>query len=265
MATTYLDKILDHHRARASGDVREWRERVGAVRYHGPSLGAALADRTSPYVKVIAEVKRRSPSKGWLREDLEAAGLAGLYVAGGASAVSVLTDAQYFAGSAEDLRVVAASTSVPVLRKDFTVSENDVLDAVSLGASAVLLIVAALSDEELVSFIQLADTCGMDAIVEVHDPDEAQRALNSGARIVGVNQRNLRTFEIERQNAAAVIESLPTNVLGVCESGLTSVEDVEGVATLGFDAVLVGETFVVSENPTDAVRAFSSVLRERRG
>ena len=239
--------------------MREWRDRVGTVHYAGPSLLAALADRASPHVKVIAEVKRRSPSKGWLRKDLDAPGLVAQYVAGGASAVSVLTDSQYFAGSSEDLRRVAASTAVPVLRKDFTVSENDVLDAASLGASAVLLIVAALSDEELVSFLTVADGCGMDALVEVHDLGEAQRAIDCGARIVGVNQRNLRTFEIERDNAAAVIESLPIAMVSVCESGLASVEDVANVAAFGFDAVLVGETFVRSANPTDVVRAFSSV------
>ena len=259
MAATYLDEILEYHRARARGDTREWRARVGEVHYAGPSLLEALADRINPHVKVIAEVKRRSPSKGWLREELDAPALVAQYVAGGASAVSVLTDREYFAGSADDLRAVAATTSVPVLRKDFTVSANDVLDAASLGASGVLLIVAALSDEELTSYIALAHDCGMDALVEVHDRDETKRALDSGARLVGVNQRNLRTFEIVRTSAHEVIEVVPSAVVSVCESGLATVDDVACVAELGFDAVLVGETFVVSSNVVDAVRSFSSV------
>ena len=259
MAATYLDEILAHHRARAQRDTREWRARVGVVTYVGPSLLEALADRISPHVRVIAEVKRRSPSKGWLREELDAPALVAQYVDGGASAVSILTESAYFAGTADDLRAVAASTSVPVLRKDFTVSANDVLDAASLGASAVLLIVAALSDEELTSYIALAHDCGMDALVEVHDRDEATRALDSGARIIGVNQRNLRTFEIERASAEDVIDELPSAVVSVCESGLASVEDVASVAALGFDAVLVGETFVVSSNVVETVRAFASV------
>ena len=172
-------------------------------------------------MKVIAEVKRRSPSKGWLHEGLDVTALAHDYAEGGATAISVLTDAEHFAGSLEDLDAVARTVRLPLLRKDFTVSENDVLDAAEAGASAVLLIVAALSDDRTRrSSSTSLDDAGLDAIVEVHDHDEAQRSLDLGARIIGINQRNLRTFDVDRDNAARVIESLPTSIVTVCESGL---------------------------------------------
>jgi indole-3-glycerol phosphate synthase len=256
---TYLDEILNHHRARAAADARDWRERVGEVHSLAPSMLAALSSTGSGNVKVIAEVKRRSPSKGWLQEDLDVAELAREFVAGGATAISVLTDAEHFAGSLDDLEAVGRVVSLPLLRKDFTVSENDVLDAVVAGASAVLLIAAALSDDELVAFLALAHGAGLDAIVEVHDHDEAHRSLDCGARIVGVNQRNLHTFDVDQEHAANVIRSLPTSVVTVCESGLGSPDDVASAARAGFDAVLVGEAFVTAAEVAKTVREFSSV------
>jgi indole-3-glycerol phosphate synthase len=262
MTPTYLDDIVDFHRERASRDPRDWRERLDALRFEGPSFRTALQDRTSTNVKVIAEVKRRSPSKGWIGEHLDAAALAGDYQKGGASAISVLTDGPHFAGSVEDLESVRSATSLPILRKDFTVSANDVLDAAAMGASAVLLIVAALSDAELILFFDVATRCGLDALVEVHDSDEAGRALDAGAIIIGVNQRDLRTFEVNPDRAETVITTLPDNV---AESGLSSVEDIERAAAAGFDAVLVGETFVRSPQPANAVQAFAHVARRARG
>jgi indole-3-glycerol phosphate synthase len=256
---TYLDDILHHHRARAATDERDWRERVGAIREPAPSMLAALSESANANVKVIAEVKRRSPSKGWLHEGLDVAQLARDYADGGATAISVLTDAEHFAGSLEDLDAVRDAISLPILRKDFTVSANDILDAADAGASAVLLIVAALSDEELEEFLVIAHAASLDAVVEVHDHDQAQRALDAGARIIGVNQRNLHTFEVDRDNAARVIAALPTSVVTVCESGLGSPEDVVRAAAAGFDAVLVGESFVTAAQVTETVRAFSSV------
>jgi indole-3-glycerol phosphate synthase len=149
--------------------------------------------------------------------------------------------------------------SLPLLRKDFTVCANDVLDAADAGASAVLLIVAALSDDELEAFIELAHGAGLDAVVEVHDGEEAKRSLDCGARIVGVNQRNLHTFDVDRDHAATVIQSLPASIVTVCESGLSSRGDIERAADAGFDAVLVGEAFVTARDVTEAVRALSSV------
>jgi indole-3-glycerol phosphate synthase len=261
---TYLDEILHHHRARVAVDDRDWHLRAEAVRAPVPSLLAALSDSANTNVKVIAEVKRRSPSKGWLHEDLDVAQLARAYADGGATAISVLTDAEHFSGSLEDLETVARTINLPLLRKDFTVSENDVLDAADAGASAVLLIVAALSDDELRSFLTVAHDAGLDAIVEVHDGDEAQRSLDSGARIIGVNQRNLHTFDVDRDNAARVIQSLPTSIVTVCESGLGSPEDVARAAEAGFDAVLVGESFVTAKDVAKVVQSYSTVPLVRR-
>jgi indole-3-glycerol phosphate synthase len=264
MVATYLDEILAHHRARAHADTRSWRDRL-EVRYEGPSMLEALANQMNGCVKVIAEVKRRSPSKGWLNESLDVAALAKDYATGGATAISVLTDTEHFSGAVDDLTTVASSVTLPLLRKDFTVSENDVIDAAEMGASAVLLIAAALDDEELASFVQLAHRVRIDALVEVHDHDEAARALECGARIVGINQRNLRTFDVDRDHASSVIDMVPSSIVTVCESGLRTSDDVARAAEAGFDAVLVGETFVTSDSVVDSVRAFSSVPLVPRG
>lgn len=264
MATTYLDTILESHRRRAARDERDWEARLDQVRYEGPSFVLVLRQGSSPFIKVIAEVKRRSPSKGLLAADLDVASLAASYRDAGASAISVLTDQEFFEGSMDDLIVARRTVALPVLRKDFTVSENDILDAVEAGASAVLLIVAALSDVELNSFLELGERCGIDALVEVHDVEEAKRAVDAGSRIIGVNQRDLRTFDVDAQRAASVLESLPRDVLTVCESGLSSVEDVENAAQVGFDAVLVGEAFVTSSDPGSLVKAFALVPSGQR-
>jgi indole-3-glycerol phosphate synthase len=145
------------------------------------------------------------------------------------------------------------------------VSANDVIDGAQMGASTVLLIVAALSDEELTLFHSVAQRCGIDALVEVHDQDEARRAVDLGARIIGVNQRDLRTFDVGSDGSALVIGSLPENIVTVCESGLNSREDVARARDAGFDAVLVGESFVRSADPAAAVRSFASVTKSHRG
>jgi indole-3-glycerol phosphate synthase len=264
MTPTYLDAILTSHRSRAATDHRDWRARLDDVRYAGPSFVLVLRQGSSPFIKVIAEVKRRSPSKGLLAPDLDVAALAGIYRDAGASAVSVLTDEEFFEGSLEDLARVRKSVELPLLRKDFTVSENDVLDAADAGAGAVLLIVAALSDAELISFLEVAEAVGVDALVEVHDEDEAQRALNAGARIIGINQRDLRTFDVDSDRAEKVIASLPRDTLTVCESGIRTVEDVERAAEAGFDAVLVGEAFVTAADTSATVKAFSLVPTVQR-
>jgi indole-3-glycerol phosphate synthase len=263
MTPTYLDDIVRYHRERAAKDERVWQERIADVHYDGPSMIDALGDITTN-VKVIAEVKRRSPSKGWIDESLDVTQLARDYQAGGASAISVLTDGPHFAGSDDDLATVRTATSLPLLRKDFTVSANDVLDAATLGAGAVLLIVAALSDEELTLFSSVARRCGLDALVEVHDSDEADRAIQVGATLIGVNQRDLRTFEVSGDRAASLIGQLPRDVVTVAESGLSSRDDVERAAEAGFDAVLVGESFIRSSERQRVVRDFSTVARVAR-
>ncbi|HEY5121963.1 MAG TPA: indole-3-glycerol phosphate synthase TrpC, partial [Acidimicrobiales bacterium] len=207
MAPTYLDDIVAYHRGRVNGDARDWRERLETVRYEGPSMLAALTDPLNPNIKVIAEVKRRSPSKGWIDEHLNAVSLALAYEGGGATAISVLTEQPHFAGSLDDLSLVRSAVSIPLLRKDFTLSANDVIDTAAMGASAVLLIVAVLDDDELALLASVASQCGIDALVEVHDADETRRALDLGATIIGVNQRDLRTFEVSSRRAAALAGS----------------------------------------------------------
>jgi indole-3-glycerol phosphate synthase len=265
MTPTYLDDIVRYHRERATSDQRNWQDRLASVHYVGPSMLDALRDESNPNVKVIAEVKRRSPSRGWINEHLDAAQLAREYELGGASAISVLTDTPHFSGSEEDFAQVRTASSLPLLRKDFTVSANDVIDSAQMGASTVLLIVAALSDEELALFYSLTQRCGMDALVEVHDHDEARRAVDLGASIIGVNQRDLRTFDVSPDGAASVIGSLPDDVVTVAESGLSSRVDVERAGNAGFDAVLVGESFVRASDPADAVHSFASVTKSHRG
>lgn len=265
MAVTYLDAIIAHHRQRAQDDARDWRERAEFTRYDGPSFLTALRAGATPYLKVIAEIKRRSPSKGWLAPDLDVAVLASTYRDHDAAAISVLTDTTYFAGSLEDLATARRAVSLPLLRKDFTVAENDILDAVDAGASAVLLIVAALSDEELSSFLELAERVGIDALVEVHDADEVRRALSAGARLVGVNQRDLRTFDVDPRRAATLAAMLPRECVIVCESGLRDVADVERAAAAGYDAVLVGETFVTAQDPGTTLKSFTLVPSVPRG
>jgi len=204
-------------------------------------------------VAVISEIKRRSPSKGDLQADLDPADLASRYEAGGAACMSVLTDSDWFGGSADDLRVARAAVDLPVLRKDFTVSARDIADARIMGADCVLLIVAALDQDDLVLFGSLASELGMATLVEVHDEDELDRALDAGATIIGVNQRDLLTFEVDQERALRVGEAIPDGVVKVAESGIRGRKDAEVLAGAGFDALLVGETLVRSGDPAGAV------------
>jgi indole-3-glycerol phosphate synthase len=252
---TYLDRILAAHRAAAAADVRDRDGLIRAAREAQPRRDFEMAIRGSEAIAVIAEVKRASPSKGKLVDRLDPAEVARDYQRGGASALSVLTDAEFFDGSPDDLRVARAATDIPVLRKDFTVDAADVCDARLMGADAVLLIAAALSPEELSSLTALAVDVGLDALVEVHDEEEAEWALDAGARIVGVNQRDLSTFEVDTDRAVRVAKVLPDDVVRVAESGITGVDDVRRLADAGFDAVLVGEVLVTAPDPAAAVRA----------
>ncbi|HYA68127.1 MAG TPA: indole-3-glycerol phosphate synthase TrpC, partial [Acidimicrobiales bacterium] len=255
LPATYLEEIMAAHRARSSADGRDVEsliERAGAM---GPSRGFARALRAGDGLAVIAEVKRRSPSKGALAPDLDPAAVAADYAAGGARALSVLTDEDYFGARPGDLDAARAACDLPVLRKDFTVSEADVCDARLMGADAVLLIVAALSDAELARFATLAEHLSLDALVEVHDDGELGRALDAGARLVGVNQRDLATFEVDADRALALAGAIPDDVVAVAESGIRGAGDVMRLADAGYDAVLVGETLVTSSDRRTAVMA----------
>ena len=202
---------------------------------------------------MVAEVKRRSPSKGDLDPGLDPAQLAGRYAEGGATCLSVLTDVEFFGGSAEDLVAARHACTLPVLRKDFTLAPGDVYDARLMGADAVLLIAAALDDAMLAELHALSVAIGLDALVEVHDEDELARALGIGARLVGVNQRDLTTFEVDHERARRLAGSIPAGVVAVAESGVRDAEDARRLADAGYDAVLVGETLVRSPDRAAAV------------
>jgi indole-3-glycerol phosphate synthase len=205
---------------------------------------------------VIAEIKRRSPSKGDLAADLVPAVLAKAYADGGADCLSVLTDVEFFGGSPDDLvEARTAAVDVPVLRKDFTVSEADIYDARAMGADAVLLIAAALIEGELAKFLHLANDLDMAALVEVHDASELERALDTGAKLVGVNQRDLQTFDVDRQRAERLAEVIPPGVVKVAESGIRDAADVERLRAAGVDAMLVGETLMRAPDPGAALAA----------
>jgi indole-3-glycerol phosphate synthase len=214
-------------------------------------------------VSVIAEVKRRSPSKGDLAPDLDVSSLACSYQAGGAACLSVLTDEPYFGGSVSDLVEAREATELPVLRKDFTVCSSDVMEARGMGADAVLLIVAALSPEELARFTSLATSLGMTSLVEVHDEAELSVAVEvalpaagqveGGSAVIGVNQRDLRTFRVDPDRAMALGALVPAGVVKVAESGIRDRADALRLAEAGFDAVLVGETLVRSADPAAMV------------
>ena len=254
---TYLDGIIAWHRRRAASDDLD----LGALRREAqrrvPEKAERFVDaiRASRRLAVIAEVKRRSPLKGDIAAELDAGALAREYAAGGAACVSVLTDAPHFAGSAADL-AAARAAGLPILRKDFTVSVRDVLDARIMGADAVLLVVAALSDDELREFARVADELRLSVLVEVHDEAELGRALDSGAVMIGVNQRDLRTFAVDTRRAERLGALMPHGVIAVAESGITSGDDARRCAQAGYRAVLVGEHLV---RATDRGKALSEL------
>jgi indole-3-glycerol phosphate synthase len=250
---TYLDRILAAHRARAAADDRAMAPLVAEARAQSLPRGFAAALRDAEGLAVIAEVKRRSPSKGDLAADLDPAALAQAYEQGGAACLSVLTDSEFFGGSPDDLRAARSATRLPVLRKDFTVSPADVCDARIMGADAVLLIAAALDDDELADLHTLALDINLDVLVEVHDEAELDRALAAGAHLVGVNQRDLVTFEVDHERAVRVGAAIPPSVVRVAESGVRGPDDAAALALAGFDAVLVGELLVTSGDPVAAV------------
>lgn len=255
---TYLDRILAVHRERAASDTRSTEPLMRAALDRDPPRDFVGALRGRHDLGVIAEIKRRSPSKGDLSADLDPRRLASHYETGGAAALSVLTDGLHFGGSADDLIAARAAVSIPVLRKDFTVCAHDVLDAAAMGADAVLLIVAALDDAELADLLSLAGEVGLAALVEAHDEAEVERALAAGPpQVIGVNQRDLVTFEVDRERAVRVAASIPTDVVAVAESGVDGPTAAHALAAAGFAAVLVGEYLVTSSDPAAALALLS--------
>jgi indole-3-glycerol phosphate synthase len=213
---------------------------------------------------VIAEVKRRSPSSGTIRDDLDPGERASRYGRHGAAAISVLTDGPFFGGSVDDLRTAAAQAGVPVIRKDFILDELQILEARAAGAAAVLLIVRALEETRLEALLACAEEHGLDALVEVHTPAELERALAVGARILGINSRDLDSFIIDTAAAWRIVQAVPADRIAVAESGMACVPDVERAAEAGADAVLIGTALSAASDPDRLLAGLSRVPRRAR-
>ena len=234
-------------------EVLHQRARMQGRQPRGEAFERAL--RASPAPRVIAECKRRSPSRGILRDAYDPAAHARAYESAGAAAISVLTEPTFFDGALEHLAAVRAAVQVPVLRKDFIVSPYQLTEAVANGADAILLIVSALDDRQLRDLLTQAHTLGLACLVEVHDTEEIARAVDAGARIVGVNSRNLRTLVVDLQVLDAAARMLPASLTTVAESGIRSPADMARLSEAGYQAFLVGERLITQPDPGAALRA----------
>ena len=254
------------HEAEARAALLEQRaaelERLAAIAPAAPSLEKALRGVD---VRLIAEVKRRSPSKGTIAPTLDASAQAQAYVTGGAAAISVLTEPAHFGGSTSDLRAVRAALEVPALKKDFHVRPIQLVEARALGASAALLIARALSPDLLREMMETARRLDLEVLVEVRDEAELGRALECGATMIGVNNRDLETLVIDPSTAERLIPSIPSGVVAVAESGVSTRAHIERYAACGADAVLVGSSISAAADPTQATRALAGVPRRTRG
>ena len=250
--------------------IRKKRERVAAAKEVVPPedlrrMAVEVRTTATPHafidalradgINIIAEFKRRSPSKGTIRADANLSEIVQSYEAGGAVAISVLTEEDYFAGSLDDLRNVKATVSLPVLRKDFVFEGYQVYESAAAGADAILLIVAALDDETLSDLRRLAeDELRMDALVEVHTSDELKRAAACGAKLIGVNNRDLRTFEVSLNTSLSLASQMPGGSVAISESGLHSANDLHRLREAGYHGFLIGETLMRADNPEEALR-----------
>ena len=260
--STHLDRILAQTRqtvarARVSSPVAEL-ERLAAQ--HSPRGWArALKQRAATGPAVIAEIKKASPSKGLIRADFDPAWLASRYQAGGAAALSVLTDEPFFQGSLYNLEAASQTVALPCLRKDFLVDEYQLLEARAHRADAVLLIAAALTDEELKRFARAARALELDVLTEVHTADELDRVLDvlgaEGTQAIGVNNRDLRSFTVHLETSLELVERIPPAVVRVTESGIATHEDVEQLRSAGFEAFLIGESLMRNDDPGAALEA----------
>ena len=249
-----LDEIIDGVRVDlAERQTQTSLDDLKAAARRAPDALDPMPAFRAPGVSVIAEVKRSSPSKGSLAAITDPAALAASYAAGGAATISVLTEQRRFGGSLDDLRAVRAAVDVPVLRKDFIVTSYQLWEARAAGADLALLIVAALTQHELESLVERAWSIGLTPLVEVHDEEETERALAAGATLVGVNARNLKTLEVDRETFSRIAPRIPDDVVRVAESGVRGPRDVFEYAKQGAHVVLVGETLVTVEDPLSAV------------
>ena len=244
-------RIVEVRRAQESHDMLTRRAASRADRGSG-TFRAAL--QRTDRLNIIAECKRRSPSRGVLCRQYDAGAIAAVYEGAGAAAISVLTEPTFFDGSLEHLRAVSSRVGIPVLRKDFVVDEYQIAEAAANGADAVLLIAAALTDSALSNLKGAAKAFGVDALVEVHDEAELDRALAGGADLVGVNNRNLRTLAVDPRVSARLIDRIPGEVTAVAESGFTSANELVAMRAAGYRAFLVGERLMTSQDPARTLR-----------
>ena len=278
--TNILSEIIDRKRqvvARLRPDraSQDFRQRALDIRKNAPAhrllqalvgtprCGVRSAQRADATFNIIAEFKRRSPSAGTIRSDLSATDLATRYERGGACAISVLTDEEYFGGSMLDLGAIRASTALPLLRKDFIIDEIQIYEAAAAGADAVLLIAAALDDSALAKLRATAeDELGLDAVVEVHTSGELHRAVMTGAKIIGVNNRDLRTFRTSLETSERLIAEAPRDRVMISESGLKGADDLRHLQTLGFRGFLIGEALMRAPDPEKALRDLIAAVED---
>ena len=263
-----LDQIVAATRARVSRTKRDadLRDLERRAEQHAPrGFRQALQAKSKDGIAVIAELKKASPSKGLIRAEFHPRELAVELEGAGAATLSVLTDEEFFQGSLENLRLASAAVKIPCLRKDFIVDEFQLLEARANCADAVLLIVAALKPAELVTLARSARERGLDVLCEVHDGGELQRALDAGCDLIGVNSRDLRTFEVDLETALHLAEKFPANVLRVAESGIHSGADVAQLRAAGYHAFLVGESLMRAERPGDVLQELIAGSEARTG
>ncbi len=249
-----LDEILAHKRE----EIKERKQRISEAGFRemaaenpppGGFRDAIVATIEQDRPAIIAELKRASPSRGIIREDFDPTQIAGSYQRGGACALSVLTDAKYFKGSGVILELARRGSTLPILRKDFILDPYQIYESCAMGASAILLIVAALSDNELQELKMLARAQGLDVLVEVHDAEELSRAQKIGANLIGINNRNLKTFKVSLDTTLALAESIPSDCVAVAESGIHEAEDITRIRSAGVHAFLIGESLMRAEDP----------------
>ena len=259
---TILDQLSSHAKERVEEAKRrvplfEMKSQAHSIERGDFSFERALK---KPGLSFILECKKASPSKGLIAEDFPYLSIAGEYEKAGADAVSVLTEPKWFLGKNEYLKEISSELSIPVLRKDFTVDEYMIYEAKTLGASAVLLICSILSREQLLEYIEIADSLGISALVESHDEKEIKTALSVHARIIGVNNRNLKDFSVDTENSKKLRSLIPDSVLFVSESGVKDERDVSDIRALGADAVLIGETMMAAKDKREMLLKLKSLL-----
>lgn len=253
---TILDKLAEHAKERVAEAKKDISlSEICRLAMSMPKGGFEFEKALrSDDISFICECKKASPSKGLIAGDFPYLQIAKDYEAAGADCISVLTEPKWFLGSNEYLKEIAAGVSIPCLRKDFTVDEYMIYEAKTLGASAVLLIVSILSETQLREYIKICDELGLSALVEIHDETEAFTAINAGARIIGVNNRNLKDFSVDTENSRRLRNLIPREIIFVSESGVKTADDVQALRKIGADAVLVGETLMKAENKCNKLK-----------